>query len=157
MESWTKQDWVQHIEARLVHGPFTYRSFFSNKAPLLFACDVFRRKGHRVRIFFEVVEQGPPCTGIIISPDIETTDITIRRDSVLEDVLARMSGYSSVRVRGCGTTIQMVNDVVHVAICNGWFVVDTQLGTLVKVVGDVKQRNTTLVVTVSTGSCGHVL
>ena len=152
MESWTKQEWVHHIEARLVHGPFVYRAFFPTKTHLLFACDVFRRKGHCVRVFFEVVEEGPPCTGVVISPDVRTTDITIRRDSVLEDVLACMSEYSSVRVRGCGTTLQMVSDVVHMAICNGWFVVDTQLGTLVKVVGGIKQRNTTLIVTVHKGS-----
>ena len=157
MESWSKQDWLQYVEASLVRGRFVYRAFFPNKAPFLFACNVFRRRGHRVHVFFEVVEHGPPCTGVVILPYIDSSDITIRRDSVLQDIMSNMSGYSTVRVRGCGTTIQMVNDVVHLAICDGWFVAHTQLGTLTKTVEGVKQHNTTMVVTLSRGSDGHAL
>lgn len=154
MERWGKQEWVTYIGDCLLHGRFVYRSFFPNKTALLFACDTFRRNGHTVELFFEVVEHGPPCTGVVISPHIETADITIRRDTKLEDVVARMVGFASVRVRGCGTTVQMVNDAVHMAIRDGWYVGHTEMGTLVKIVDGIKQRNTTLMVTLCRGSPG---
>ena len=152
MESWTKQDWVNYIEAELAKGRFVYRAFFPNKAPFLFACDMFRRRGHAVDLFFDVVEFGPPCTGVIISQTQENTDITVRRDSTMEDILQRMQGFRKVCVRGCGTTVEMVSNVVHFAIVHGWYVDHTEMGTLVKMVDGCKQRNTTLLVILCRGS-----
>ena len=147
MQSWGKQDWVTHIGMHLQRGPFTYRSFLPNNAPMLFAVDVYRRRGHKVDIFFEVVEVGPPCIGFVIFPEIESTDITIRLDTNVQDIVERMSVYQTVRIRGCGTTIELVVQIVKMAICRGWYVDKTNMGTLVKLNNDSKHRNTTLMVT----------
>lgn len=147
MQAWGKQQWIEHISTYLQHGPFTYRSFLPSNATMLFAVDVFRRRGHKVDIFFEVVEIGPPCIGFVIFPGIESTDITIRLDTTVQDVIERMMGCQIVRIRGCGTTIDLVVQVVKMAICRGWYVEKTNMGTLVKLDNDAKHRNTTLMVT----------
>ena len=48
-----KHEWVQHIDLTLQSGKaFTVKCSDEDKATLLFACDVFRRRRHDVKLIF---------------------------------------------------------------------------------------------------------
>ena len=151
-----KKEWVAHIEEILQRGqPFVCRVQDANKAPLLFACDVFRRRRHDVHIELTPSESGHAVMNICISADSAALEFTVRRDQTAESILQAMSQtmVRVVTVRGCGTVLNTVCKVVEVALHTGWFIEKNVLNTLTQTGSDnIKQRNTTLLVVLRRGS-----
>lgn len=144
-----KQDWVKTIEMTLRSGhPFTVSYKDDNKAPLLFACDVFRRRKHDVQINFDPTLEGRLVLHVIISASAHVLEFTIRREQTAEEVIRELKNphILCASVRGCGTVTNTVCDIIKWSIHNGWIVEKTFLNTLTQTLADnIKQRNTTLV------------
>lgn len=151
-----KQEWIQRIETTLAQGVvFTVACTDTDKASLLFACDLFRRRKHRVNLQFQPTQQGIVVLHVSILPFQNAIECTIKRDQKVEDIIAKMSDahIEHVSVRGCGTVINTVSNVVQWAIHHGWFVEKTFLNTLIQNGAHKnKQRNTTLMVVLQRGS-----
>ena len=151
-----KQDWIAHIEGILQSGiPFNISFLEPTKAPLIFACDAFRRRKHPVTMSFEPTLEGQLNLHVTIMPVQNSVEITVKRDDKVEDIFAQLMtpAYDTVTVRGCGTVINVVCDAVRFAIHNGWFVEKSFMNTLVQVsASNTKQRNTTLSVFMRRGS-----
>ncbi|MDA7839022.1 hypothetical protein N9A45_01690 [bacterium] len=152
-----KQDWIRHIETTLSveNRPFTVSYTDPDKAPLIFACDVFRRRRHLVNMHFEPTLIGLLNLHVVISPLQSTLEITIKREDTLPSVIESLSDphLQNVTIRGCGTVLNIVCSAMQYAIHNGWFVEKTFMNTLVQMSPDnIKQRNTTLSVYLCRGS-----
>ena len=151
-----KQEWIKSIETTLSQGgAFTVSCTDQDKASLLFACDLFRRRKHLVNIQFDPTEQGILVLHVSILPFQNAIECTVKRDQSPEEIIAKMSGRNiqHVSVRGCGTVINTVCVVVQWAIHHGWFIEKTFLNTLVQNgTHNSKQRNTTLMVVLQRGS-----
>lgn len=151
-----KQEWVRRIETVLEEGkPYILSFSEQDKAPLLFACDVFRRRKHCVTVHFEPTLAGHLNLHVTINPLQNTVEITVKREDSLDDIISQFSAkhLQFVTVRGCGTVINTVCKAVQFAIHNGWFVDKTFMNTLVQVTStNTKQRNTTLTVYLCRGS-----
>ena len=151
-----KKDWVQHIENRLAQRvPFVYSTSEDNKAPLLFAVDLFRRRRHDVTVSLEPSLARKVVVHICISPDMSALEFTVRRNQNADDIIKEMesTNVKVVTIRGCGTVINKVCSVVETAIHSGWYVEKNILNTLTQTGTDnVKQRNTTLLVVLRRGS-----
>jgi len=151
-----KQEWITSIETVLAQGvAFTVSCVDQDKASLLFACDLFRRRNHLVNIQFDPTEQGIVILQVSILPFQNAIECTIKRDQSPEQIIAQMSAHNiqHVSVRGCGTVINTVCVVIQWAIHHGWFIQKTFLNTLIQNGGhNNKQRNTTLMVVLQRGS-----
>ena len=151
-----KKEWVQRIENILAQNhAFVFRTMEEDKAPLLFACDYFRRRRHDVTISIEPTHTGIAALHVCISPMNNSLEFTVRRNQTVESIIEAMNSKSieSVSIRGCGTVVNTVCKAVGIAIHNGWFVEKNVLNTLTQVGEDnVKQRNTTLLVVLRRGS-----
>ena len=151
-----KQEWIKSIETTLAQGiAFTVSCPDQDKASLLFACDLFRRRKHSVNIQFDPTQQGVLMLHVSILPFQNSIECTVKRDQSPEEIIAKMSdkNIQHVGVRGCGTVINTVCTVVQWAIHHGWFIEKTFLNTLVQNgTNNNKQRNTTLMVVLQRGS-----
>lgn len=151
-----KKEWVQHIESFLRRGkPFIYKCVQENKAHILFACDYFRRRRHDVKISLEPTPEKNAVLNICIMPARNYLEFTIRRDQTSESIIESIVNDNAavVSVRGCGIVVNNVCKVVEWAIHNGWYVDNTVLNTLTQISSDnIKQRNTTMMVTLRRGS-----
>lgn len=151
-----KKDWIQRIEHRLTQQlPFVHRTIEDNKASLLFAVDVFRRRRYDVTVSLEPSHTGKAVLHVCILPDIATLEFTVRRNQSADEIVKEMSSIAVnvVTIRGCGTVINTVCSVVETAIHNGWYVEKNILNTLTQVgIGNAKQRNTTLLIVLRRGS-----
>lgn len=151
-----KQNWIKSIEKTLAQGiAFTVSYPEEDKASLLFACDLFRRRKHSVNIQFDPTQQGVLVLHVSILPFQNSIECTVKRDQTPDDIIEKMSdtNIQHVAVRGCGTVINTVCVVVQWAIHHGWFIEKTFLNTLVQTGSHHnKQRNTTLMVVLQRGS-----
>jgi hypothetical protein len=151
-----KQDWITHIECILSQGrPFNMSYIESNKAPLVFACDTFRRRKYPVTMSFEPTQEGLLNMHVTIMPIQNTVEITVKRDDTLESIIQQISSpvLETATIRGCGTVINIVCEAIQFAIHNGWFVEKSFMNTLVQMSPThAKQRNTTLSVFLRRGS-----
>tara|TARA_B110000908_G_scaffold172766_1_gene242903 strand:- start:2360 stop:2836 length:477 start_codon:yes stop_codon:yes gene_type:complete len=151
-----KKDWVSHIESILSQGySFVYKIQDENKAPLLFACDVFRRRRHDVIIDIAPSETGRAVLSVCISAAVTALEFTVRRDQTVANIIQSMTqpNIHVVTIRGCGTVLNIVCRVVEIALHTGWFVEKNVLNTLTQTGTDnIKQRNTTLLVVLRRGS-----
>jgi len=151
-----KKEWVVHIKSILEQGrTFVHKTSDYNKAPLLFACDVFRRRNHDVHLEMVPSETGEAVLNVCISYGITAFEFTVRRNQTPESITEAMqqSNLKVVTIRGCGTVINTVCQVVETAIHTGWFIEKNVLNTLTQTsIDDVKQRNTTLLFVLRRGS-----
>ena len=151
-----KQEWIKRIETTLAQGlVFTVACTDTDKASLLFACDLFRRRKHRVNLQFDPTQQGVLVLHVSISPFQSAVECTVKRDQTPEEIINKIADkhIKYVSVRGCGTVINTVTVVVQWAIHHGWFIEKTCLNTLVQNgAHNNKQRNTTLMVVLQRGS-----
>ena len=151
-----KQEWIKRIEMTLAQGlVFTVACSGPDKASLLFACDLFRRRKHRVNLQFDPTQQGILVLHVSILPFHNAIECTVKRDQAPEEIIAKLSErhIQHVSVRGCGTVINTVAIVVQWAIHHGWFVEKSFLNTLVQNgTHNSKQKNTTLMVVLQRGS-----
>lgn len=151
-----KQDWIRHIEAILLENrPFILSYTDQDKASLIFACDVFRRRKHLVKLHFEPGLAGHLSLHVVIAPLQTTLEITVKREDTVQSVIEhfKASHLQNVTIRGCGTVLNIVCNAIQYAIHNGWFVEKTFMNTLVQMSADnLKQRNTTLSVYLCRGS-----
>lgn len=151
-----KQEWINSIESVLAQGcAFTVSCTDHDKASLLFACDLFRRRKHLVSMQFDPTEQGVLVLHVSILPFQNAIECTVKRDQSPEEIIAKMDDQNiqHVAVRGCGTVINTVCVVIQWAIHHGWFIEKTFLNTLVQNgTHNSKQRNTTLMVVLQRGS-----
>ena len=151
-----KKEWIALIEQQLESQlPFTCNIADENKAPLLFACDIFRRRRHDVTVSLDASHTGKAVLHVCISSDISALEFTVRRNKTPHSILEAMRSPSVkvVTIRGCGTVINTVCKVVETAIHTGWFIEKNVLNTLVLTNDDAtKQRNTTLLVVLRRGS-----
>lgn len=151
-----KKDWVAHIEEILAQGrPFFTRILDNDKAQILFAVDVFRRRRHDVHISLEPSHTQKAILHVAVDPLASAMEFTIRRDQRADSILAQMSPQSVkvVTVRGCGTVVNTVCQVAEAAIHAGWYIEKNVLNTLTQTGTDnIKQRNTTLLIVLRRGS-----
>ena len=151
-----KQEWIKHIDTILKNGQtFVVSIADENKAPLLFACDMFRRKKYEVQFDFSPSQTLDLILHITIHPRQCALEFTIRREQTPEEIIEMMlpANKHHVSVRGCGTVVNTVCKIVQWAIHNGWLVEKTVLNTLTQINSNsTKQRNTTLLVVLRRGS-----
>jgi len=151
-----KKDWVYRIEQTLANNqPFVARVTDDNKAPLVFAADVFRRKKYDVKVSLEASQTGTAVLHVSIPPYTSALEFTLRRDQSAQEILEclRASAVQVVTIRGCGTVINTVCKIAEYAIHNGWFIDNTVINTLTQTGLDLaKQRNTTLLMVLRRGS-----
>lgn len=151
-----KQEWIKHIDTILKNGQtFVVSIADENKAQLLFACDMFRRKKYEVQFDFSPSQTLDLILHITIHPRQCALEFTIRREQTAEEIIEMMlpKNIHYVSVRGCGTVVNTVCKIVQWAIHNGWFVEKTVLNTLTQInTNSTKQRNTTLLVVLRRGS-----
>jgi len=151
-----KQDWIQHIEAILMNQQaFTIHYTDEDKAPLIFACDTFRRRKYRVTMHFAPTNVGCLCLQVTILPMQTALEITVKRDDDVTSIVEQIQWpfLTEVTIRGCGTVINTVCKAAENAIHNGWFVEKSFMNTLVQFTSDhTKQRNTTLSIYLKRGS-----
>jgi hypothetical protein len=151
-----KFEWVQHIDSTLATGkPWSVKMNAENKAVVLFACDVFRRRKHDVRIGFDPTPDGTLGLHATVFPKQEALEFTLRRDQEAAQIIEEMKPVHVrvVSLRGCGTVINTVCDVMEWALHHGWFVQKTFLNTLTHPNHKMgKQKNTTLVAVLRRGS-----
>lgn len=151
-----KKEWVAHIQAVLESGqPFVHKTSAQDKADLLFACDLFRRRKHDVCVELVPSETGQLVLNVCISVEKTSLEFTLRRDQSPESIINYMD-HPTIRVvtiRGCGTVLNTVCRVVEIALHSGWFIEKNVLNTLTQTGQDnLKQRNTTLLVVLRRGS-----
>lgn len=152
-----KQEWVNRIEKVLSEGHvFTQKTMDPNKSAFLFAVDVFRRLNHSVTINIEPTEYGKVALHVTISPLKTYFEFTLRRDdnpqSVIDSIM-RNTSANKISIRGCGTVINSLFEILDWALHNGWFVDKSFMSTLTQTLANqTKQRNTTLNVVIHRGS-----
>ena len=127
--------------------PFSVSVYDRCKASLLFACDYFRRRKFAVFIDFTPTPDRKLNLHVTIYPGPTSLEFTLRRGDNAQNIISQLS-QPHIRhacVKGCGTVIDIVCEVVEWAIHTGWFVEKSFLNTLIQnVSGTAKQRNTTL-------------
>ena len=150
-----KNEWVQCIENSLSRQvPFVHHTIEENKASLLFAVDLFRRRGYDVKVSLEPSDIKKVVLHVCISPYKSALEFTLCRNQSMVDVITEMKPptVKVVTIRGCGTVINTVCSVVENAIHDGWYMEKNILSTLTqKGTGNIKQRNTTLLVVLRRG------
>ena len=152
-----KQDWVNRIERILTQGQvFVYKTTDPNKSALLFAVDVFRRLNHGVTVNVEPTEHGRACLCVTVTPYKSYFEYTLRRDDdpvQIIQAIAANGHANTVSIRGCGTVINSLFQIMDWALHNGWFMEKSFMSTLTQTLtNQTKQRNTTLNIVIRKGS-----
>lgn len=150
-----KHEWVQHIDSTLqTDNAFTVKCTEQDKATLLFACDVFRRRRHDVRIDFSPTQDDKMVLQVCILPIKSRLEFTLRRNQTADEIIRAVTpDIHIISLRGCGTVINTVCQVMEWALTHGWFLQKSFLNTLtLQNQSSNKQRNTTLVVVLRRGS-----
>jgi len=150
-----KQEWIDVINSSLENGQAFGISYYeADKASLLFACDVFRRRMYDVRVGMDASENGTGSLNVSISHKQNSLSFTVKREDNGHEILRQLTSpdIECVTIRGCGTVINVVCDVVSRAIHHGWYVENSHLNTLTQKHQNTKQRNTTLLFVLRRGS-----
>jgi len=149
-----KQDWVQRIEQVLaLNIPFQFKAILGNKLYILFAADSFRRHGHEVIIDIVPTEKQISCLVITIFPTKQFIEFTLRRHDEPQAIIEQIidSKCTQVSLRGCGTVIFKLFEIMDWALHSGWYLDKTMMSTLTQRKETIKQRNTTLHIIVRKG------
>ena len=149
-----KQDWIQHIRKILAtDSPFCYRAITENKIFALFAADTFRRCGHEVTIDIVPTQYNIACLILTIFPKKTFIEFTLRRNDEPQKIISQIikSKCTKVSLRGCGTVIQSLFEIMNWALHNGWYTDNTVISTLTYQTESSKQRNTTLNIVIRKG------
>lgn len=149
-----KQEWIQHIRKILAtDSPFCYRGITENKIFILFAADTFRRRGHEVTIDIVPTQFSISCLIITILPKKTFIEFTLRRKDEPQEIIRQIikSKCTKVSLRGCGTAIQALFEIMNWALHNGWYTDNTIISTLTHQSESSKQRNTTLNIVIRKG------
>ena len=146
MES-TKADFVAQISSILDSGkPFVFTTTQTDSpSQLLFACDVFRRRNHDVLINIDANQNGKSSIHVVIHPEKNCLDMTIKRMETASDIISRIQPETKmIRIRGCGRVIDTVYSVIDNLIHNGWYLEKTILNSSTQKNGSLVHINTTL-------------
>lgn len=137
--------WVEKIHNVLANSDnFTATIPAVQSTSLVFACDVFRRRKHDVQLNIEASETGTAVLKVFISKIQHALEFTIRRDDTAEQFINQLEpSIQVVAIRGCGTVIQTVFEVIEWAIHNGWLLEKSFISTLTQRGHKNTQRNTT--------------
>lgn len=149
-----KQDWVRRIQQVLESGkPFRYITTEGKKIFVLFAADTFRRSGHEVSIDIAPTETGISSLIITIFPSKNFIEFTLRRNDEPTVIIQQISDSNCTKVslRGCGTVIHSLFQIMDWALHSGWYVDKTMMSTLTQQKETTKQRNTTLHIIIRKG------
>lgn len=152
-----KQDWVNRISQVLAEGRiFVHKTTQPNKSAFLFAVDMFRRMNHVVHLSIEPSEHGKACLYVRILPQKGYHEFTLRRNDDPAAIIQAIAGQGQamcVSIRGCGTVLDSLFEVMDWAIHNGWYVEKTFMSTLTQTLPNKsKQRNTAMNVVIQRGS-----
>lgn len=140
-----KQDWVDKINEIFVHSDHFITSLPAvNSLSLVFACDIFRRRKHTVKMNIEASETGTAILKVSITKKTNALEFTIRRNDKAADYINQITpDINTVSIRGCGTVIIVVFQIIEWAIHNGWLIDKSFISTLTQVHQKNTQRNTT--------------
>lgn len=140
-----KQAWVDKInEVLSTRNHFLATMPASKATALVFACDVFRRRKHKVEVNIEASETKTAILKVVVSKATTMVEFTVRRDDEAQQYIRQIGDdVDKLSVRGCGTVIATVFEIVEWAIHNGWLIEKSFMGTLTQNVGRGPQRNTT--------------
>ena len=140
-----KQAWVNKISETLSTRQHFLATVPACKATaLLFACEVFRRQNHIVEVNIEASETNTAILKVVVSKATSMMEFTVRRGENLQEYLSQIGDdIDKISVRGCGTAIATVFEIIEWAIHNGWLIEKSFMGTLTQNVGRGPQRNTT--------------
>tara|TARA_B110000858_G_C17730739_1_gene439976 strand:- start:358 stop:810 length:453 start_codon:yes stop_codon:yes gene_type:complete len=140
-----KQEWVDKINEIFTHSEHFITSLPAvNSLALVFACDIFRRRKHTVHMDIEASETGTAILKISISKKSNAFEFTIRRNDKAVDYIEQIHPeIQTISIRGCGTVIHVVFQIIEWAIHNGWLIDKSFIGTLTQVHQKNTQRNTT--------------
>tara|TARA_B110000091_G_C13657758_1_gene408240 strand:- start:433 stop:891 length:459 start_codon:yes stop_codon:yes gene_type:complete len=142
----TKADFVEQISQKLDTGKvFVHTTKNRNPSQLLFAVDLFRRRNHDVLINVEANENSTSSLHIVIHPEKNCLDMTIRRNETESDIISRIKKQTMmIRIRGCGRVIDTVYGIIRNLINAGWYLEKTTLNSLTQKNGLLVHINTTL-------------
>ena len=145
MES-TKADFVEQISAAIDSGKiFVHSTKTDAPSQLFFACDVFRRRNHDVLINIDANQNGKSSLHVVIHPEKNCLDMTIKRMETASDIISRIQPETKmIRIRGCGRVIDTVYSVIDNLIHNGWYLEKTILNSSTQKNGSLVHINTTL-------------
>ena len=141
-----KQDWMAKMSSSLDNGHiFSETVKTKTPATLLFACDVWRRRKHDVVISIEANQSGESSLSVVIHPKKSSIDLTIRRTETSEDILKSIHWTTKkIRIRGCGSVVNTVYQVIDSLINQGWYLEQTMLNSSTHKHSVHNQVNTTL-------------
>ena len=154
MEHFTKQEWCNRIDKVLTEKRiFQYKVDIENRIFALFAADSFRRQGHEVIIDIMPTETGISSLVLTIFPIKNFIEFTLRRNDQSINIIQQInqSNYTKVSLRGCGTVIHTIFEIMDWALHSGWYVDNTLMSTLTQQYESKKQRNTTLHIVIRKG------
>ena len=139
-----KQEWVDRINEILTHNEYFVTSIPAmNSVSLVFACDIFRRRKHTVHVNIEASETGTAILKVSISKKITALEFTIRRNDNIRDYIEQITPcIDTISIRGCGTVIKTVFQIIEWAIHNGWLIDKSFISTLTQTYQKNTQRNT---------------
>jgi len=149
-----KYDCIQQITDVLIQNkPYVFKTTNGDKTFILFAADTFRRRGHEVHIDIQPTQYYTTTLVVIIHPLKSTTEYTLCRDDNIANIISKIehSTCTNVTIRACGMAIKSLFAVLDWAVHNGWYVDKTFMSTITQLIDNVKQRNTTLHVTIKKG------
>lgn len=141
----TKNEWIFKIETFLAKNNTTYvaKVYDDDKASLLFACDVFRRRNCTVGINIDVTSGTKTALSVSIAHEPSKT-VTLRKEDNPQAIIRSIdSNWKYVTLRTCGTVINNMFVVIDHLMNNGWYVKKLFLGSLAQYVDNIKRNNTT--------------
>ncbi len=139
-----KQEWVDKINDILTQQDHFITSIPAvNAVSLVFACDIFRRRKHTVNINLDASETGTAILKVSISRKTSALEFTIRRNDRIQDYIEQITPeINTISIRGCGTVIKTVFQIIEWAIHNGWLIEKSFISTLTQTYQKNTQRNT---------------
>jgi hypothetical protein len=142
----TKAVFVKLISDSIDSGKvFVYNSKTMVPSQLLFACDLFRRRKHDVLINIAANQNGTSSIHVVIHPQQNSIDLTIRREETVRNIVDRIKQKTEkITIRGCGCVIDTVYGVIDSLINNGWYLEKTMLNSSTQKNGLLTHINTTL-------------
>ena len=154
MEHFTKQEWCNRIDKVLTEErTFQHKVDIEKRIFALFAADSFRRQGHEVIIDIMPTETGISSLLLTIFPIKNFIEFTLRRNDQSINIIQQInqSNCTKVSLRGCGTVIHTIFEIMDWALHSGWYVDNTLMSTLTQQHESKKQRNTTLHIVIRKG------
>lgn len=141
-----KHDWMAKMSSSLDNGHiFSETVKTKTPATLLFACDAWRRRKHDVVISIEANQSGESSLSVVIHPKKSSIDLTIRHTETSEDILKSIRQTTKkIRIRGCGSVVNTVYQVIDSLINQGWYLEQTMLNSSTHKHSVHNQVNTTL-------------